>query len=318
MKKITGTFIDEITWDIPSQNWGKKEWRKEFNTMKEAGIDTVIIIRAGLRDMAVFPSEVLGILDVPDLAQLFLDEAQRCKMKLYFGTYDSGNLGYEWTNWREDWEINRKFLPEIIRRYGQHPAFFGWYISPETCVATPGALEIYRRYSEYMKQLTPEKPVLISPYYPSWVYRDDTKAVRHKKFVADWHKIFSTARCIDIAAFQDGSCAFHHPDGIYPTDELADYLQELHQLCRELKVTLWNNVETFGRNYPIKFPPIDWRLLKRKMEIADPYVEKHITFEFSHFLSPNSMWPSARTLYHRYCEEIIKMPVKKGKRKSSR
>ena len=24
--KITGTFLDEISHDIPHQNWGKKEW----------------------------------------------------------------------------------------------------------------------------------------------------------------------------------------------------------------------------------------------------------------------------------------------------
>jgi hypothetical protein len=72
-----------------------------------------------------------------------------------------------------------------------------------------------------------------------------------------------------------------------------------------MKVTMWNNVETFARNMPIRFPPIDWRHLKRKMEIADPYCEKHITFEFSHFLSPNSLYPSARTLYQRYWEKIV-------------
>ena len=303
VKKITGTFLDEITWDIPSQNWGKKEWRKEFNTMKEAGIDTVINIRAGLRDMSVFPSEVLNIKDVPDLAQLFLDEAQRCDMHFFFGSYDTGNLEWEWANWQNDWEINKNLLPEIVKRYGNHPAFYGWYISPETCVATKSSIEIYKRYSDYMKELSPEKPVLISPYYPSFVCKDLPKEERHKRFVDDWYKILSSARNINICAFQDGSCNFNAAG--YPTFELEDYVKEVNQICRELKVMQWNNVETFGREYPIKFPPIDWRILKRKMEIADPYVEKHITFEFSHFLSPNSMYPSAKTLYKRYCEEII-------------
>ena len=26
---ITGTFLDEITHDIPSQNWGYEDWRRE-------------------------------------------------------------------------------------------------------------------------------------------------------------------------------------------------------------------------------------------------------------------------------------------------
>ncbi|GGM29394.1 hypothetical protein GCM10007977_033360 [Dactylosporangium sucinum] len=31
---------------------------------------------------------------------------------------------------------------------------------------------------------------------------------------------------------------------------------------------------------------------------------KVITFEFSHFLSPNSVWPAARNLYDRYTEYV--------------
>ena len=63
--------------------------------MKAIGIDTVILIRAGYREMATFDSRVLrermGILPVrEDLVDLFLREAERCGMAFYFGTYDSG------------------------------------------------------------------------------------------------------------------------------------------------------------------------------------------------------------------------------------
>jgi hypothetical protein len=303
IKPITGTFLDEITYDIPSQNWGLDEWRTEFDTMKDAGIDTVIIIRSGLRDMAAFPSETLGIKDVPDLALLFLDEAQRCGMNLYFGCYDTGTLGFEWTNWRADWEINEKFIREIHQRYGQHPAFHGWYSAPETVKAcTEGAHEIYRRYTELMKELAP-KPVLISPGYPSYIYKDDTLQDRHRKFVEEWHSVLSQAPSIDIVAFQDGSCCYGND---YDQNfEAEDYLRETAALCKEFNLTLWHNIETFSWKFPIKFPTVDWRYLKRKIEVASPYVEKLITFEFSHFLSPNSMYPASRNLYKRYREEIL-------------
>ncbi len=41
--KITGTFLDEITHDIPSNNWGCAEWAQTW-LMKAIGIDTVILI----------------------------------------------------------------------------------------------------------------------------------------------------------------------------------------------------------------------------------------------------------------------------------
>ena len=43
--KITGTFLDEISHNIPHQNWGEKEWDRDFQAMKTAGIDTVVMIR---------------------------------------------------------------------------------------------------------------------------------------------------------------------------------------------------------------------------------------------------------------------------------
>ena len=64
---ITGTFLDEITYDIPAQNWGRREWAREFDIFADIGIDTVIIIRAGFGRRGAFPSQVIGNPDDPDL-----------------------------------------------------------------------------------------------------------------------------------------------------------------------------------------------------------------------------------------------------------
>ena len=65
----------------------------------------------------------------------------------------------------------------------------------------------------------------------------------------------------------------------------------------------WSNVESFDRDMPIQFPPTDIRKLLYKAEQASAAgVEKLVTFEFSHFMSPNSTFPAARQLYKRYQE----------------
>ena len=56
---ITGTFLDEISHDIPHQNWGEKEWDRDFKYMKAMGIDTVIDIRSGYRKFITYPSPYL-------------------------------------------------------------------------------------------------------------------------------------------------------------------------------------------------------------------------------------------------------------------
>ena len=60
--RITGTFLDEISHDIPHQNWGEKEWDQDFAYMKAIGIDTVIDIRCGYRKFITYPSPEEGML----------------------------------------------------------------------------------------------------------------------------------------------------------------------------------------------------------------------------------------------------------------
>lgn len=75
------------------------------------------------------------------------------------------------------------------------------------------------------------------------------------------------------------------------------------RLARKHGLQAWLNVETFERGMPIDFLPIAWPTLRYKIEVAEAAgVEKLIMFEFSHFLSPNSMYPSAHTLYKCYRE----------------
>ena len=56
--RLTGTFLDEITFDIPHQNWGREEWDKDFQAMKAMGIKRVIMIRAAWRPFMTFDSKV--------------------------------------------------------------------------------------------------------------------------------------------------------------------------------------------------------------------------------------------------------------------
>ena len=66
------------------------------------------------------------------------------------------------------------------------------------------------------------------------------------------------------------------------------------------KIHLWANAESFERDVRCQFPPIPFDVLRKRIEIAEPYVEKIITFEFSHFLSPQSPFIQARNLNSLY------------------
>jgi hypothetical protein len=62
---------------------------------------------------------------------------------------------------------------------------------------------------------------------------------------------------------------------------------------------------------PIKFLPIKWEKLRLKLEMAAKAgIENAITFEFSHFMSPQSAYLQAGHLYNRYMEYLDQLKSK--------
>jgi len=293
--KLTGTFLDEITHDIPSQNWGVEEWERDFDSMKKDGIDTVILIRAGYRERATFDSKVLAkhFKMTPaymDLVDLYLTQAERTGMKFYFGTYDSGDLWNE-GHYEKEVEINKDFCSEVMDRYGHRAAFGGWYISHEINTFSSGMMRVYEDLSHHLRTLK-KIPILISPYVKG-VKQFGSEAISLEKHVDEWEQVFARLEgLVDIVAFQDGHV---------PLDLLPEYLSANRGLAARRGIESWSNVESFDRDVHIKFPPIDYRKLRFKMEQAEKaQMSKLITFEYSHFLSPNADHLAARNLNKLY------------------
>jgi hypothetical protein len=297
--KITGTFLDEITHDIPSANWGVEEWAADFDAMQAVGIDTVILIRAGYRDRMTFDSAVLSAAQPMrpcylDLVDVFLTQAERTGMTFFFGLYDSGRFWHQGQPEKEV-ELNLRFTEEVARRYAHRKAFGGWYLTHEIHEHEEGVTRLIERLARHVKGLK-DLPVLMSPYVRGRKQFAD-QPITPAEHERQWDEIFALlSGFVDIVAFQDGQVDFY---------ELPTYMEINTRLARKHGLRPWSNVESFERGMPIDFLPIDWRNLLYKIEVAgQAEVEKLITFEFSHFMSPNSMWSSARSLYRRYREYL--------------
>ncbi|WP_420458160.1 DUF4434 domain-containing protein [Neolewinella sp.] len=303
---ITGTFLDEISHDIPHQNWGPAQWEADFRHMQAAGIDTVILIRGGYRRFLTWPSDYLvreqGCYQPgQDLVELFLTLAGRYGMTFYFGLYDSGRH-WDSGNMQHEVDANRYVIDEVWQRYGHHAAFGGWYLSMEISRKTRGAIESFRTLGQHCKDISGGLPTLISPWIDgkkavaataATLTKDDTISLAaHER---EWDEIFSGIHeVIDAVAFQDGHVDYHELDAFFSVNK---------QLADHYGLACWTNAETFDRDMPIKFLPIKFEKLRLKLEAAARAgYDKAITFEFSHFMSPQSMYPSAGNLLDRYRE----------------
>ena len=305
---ITGTFLDEISHDIPHQNWGASEWEQDFIHMKAAGINTVILIRSGYRRFITYPSDYLmkqfNCHRPPiDLLSLFLTLADKYEMDFYFGLYDSGIY---WDTGDMSHEIisNQFVTEEVWKKYGHHRSFKGWYLSMEISRKTKGAIEAFSALGKQCKDVSNGLATFIPPWIDgkkavmaasgSLTKEDAVSILEHE---AEWNEIFDGIhQNIDAVAFQDGHIDYH---------ELHDFFSVNKRLASKYNLACWTNAESFDRDMPIKFLPIKFEKLKLKLEAASKSeYDKAITFEFSHFMSPQSSYIQAHHLYNRYLEYI--------------
>lgn len=295
---ITGTFLDEVTHDIPAHNWGFLEWEREFAHYAATGIDTVVMIRSGWGKRLAWPSRVVSAAEptLPvyvDMVEQFLALADTHDLRFFFGLYDS-QIHWNRNDWKAEVAINQPYAREAWERFGGHASFAGWYLPHETFDTGKRIIDINTALSETCKQIA-DLPVLSSPY---WNGRRGGAVPAHSRDerMTQWDEVLAAyAGRIDVAAFQDGTAE---------EEDLAQAWADMAELANRHGLALWANVETFDRDMYIKFPPLEWRKLVHKLTVAAPFVEKAVSFEMPHFLSPHSTWDSARHLYDRYQEYL--------------
>ena len=305
--RLTATFLDEISSDIPHQNWGFAEWDRDFAAMKKIGINTVVMIRSGLDKFITYPSPILikeqGCYEPPvDLVEMFLTLADKYEMRYFFGTYARRPNGSNTAAEIERcWDQERRLVDEVWARYSHHKSFKGWYLSKEIAARSPAIVAEFCRYSEHCKNISGNLPVLISPGMlgrKAWLPGDpNAHDFDYEAHERDWDEIMAAiSGKVDIIAFQDGHVTY---------EELPGALAINKRLADKYGIELWTNTESFDREMPFRFPPIKWEKMRLKLKIAEAAgIRNAITFEFSHFMSPNSFWKQAGYLYERYQEFI--------------
>lgn len=302
--KITGTFLDEISHDIPHQNWGEAEWDKDFQHMKAIGIDTVIMIRSGYQKFITYPSKYLlekgCYMPSVDLLDMYLRLAEKYGMKFFFGLYDSGHY-WATGDMTHEIEDNKYVIDEVWQNYGsKYKSFGGWYLSGEISRATKGAIDAFHAMGKQCKDVSSGLPTFISPWIDgkkavaaSGAALSKEEAVSVQQHEKEWDEIFNGIHdVVDAVAFQDGHIDY---------DELDAFFTINKKLADKYGMECWTNAETIDRDMPIKFMPIKFDKLRMKLEAAKRAgYDKAITFEFSHFMSPQSAYLQAGHLYNRY------------------
>lgn len=289
---IKATFIDEITYDLPSQNYSNEDWISDLDAMQEVGIDTVVFIRGYFVNKCVFPSKYFPTLREKgeDLADLIFRECEKRNMKVFMGTYMT-DLTWNNGDIEPELEKNELFIKEVMDRYGKYKSFYGWYISHEVGGNNFNIKKLHKGLTDIFKKVSPDRKILISPFFQARpeVYPDYVLLSPERTYEV-WDNILANSGRIDFCAFQDGTA---------PLDKRVEYFEAVQKACHKHGVELWANIELMGRG-SVGFNSIDFLELRNNINMLEPIVDNYMTFEFSHFMSPNSVYKSANRLYKLY------------------
>ncbi len=291
-KTIGGSFAQIIG---AAQYFADPEYiGAELDRMQAVGVE-MIIPDSTFRDIAYYPSEYLtGRENDADALGAILNACAERDMEMLLSL---PHFEYSWV-----WTFNSDtasffekvdpMIQEMHSLYGDHPAFGGWYIPYELCDAFLGDAShrshvagAFKHMADLCHQLTPGKPVMISPYF--------TTNLPDDRFAEIWGETIAQSG-VDVVAMQDSVGALNvSGTETLRMQYLPHYIDLIADLCEQKGVTFWWNVETFAQTHgtPIdsqgwSATTADFERVQRQVAYAAERAVKIINFDFPHYFSP--------------------------------
>ena len=298
-------------------------WKAVVGEMHELKMDTIVIQYMEItskngEEQSFLPGPSNG--DVSPAA-LILAEANKLNMKVFLGLYN-GPLSGDPSITRKSGYLDgvRQRSMELARTifglYEDQPSFYGWYIPTESWTGKYTKADLaewnkfYKVISDSLKQLSPSKKILISPFISQKSERSSPSKTQE-----NYTQILAKTK-IDFMALQDGIGA--NATTIDLPKVIQQHFKYMKRACQANNIDLWGNIESFQK---ISISGDDNLLIptridrfSRQNRIASMHVKNLITFDF--FLYMNSkivldsdIWSDTyveriQTLNRRYRESI--------------
>ncbi len=283
--RIAGTFIQAHAPDYiggATLQWNAAQWNSLFREMHSAGIDTVILQASLWNELeeVYYPSRYFSSFRQWDVVPAMLEGAKNSGMSVILGGYGSvvgWSDGLSRETIRRELERQTACLKELLQWRG---AFDGLYFTPETAFRPPRGLSrerllnsLYREYFSRVKELAPEKMLLMSP---GSKYRKGMENDFHEFWLSMLDRV-----PLDVLAPQDsvGCC------GCLLEEQPAMW-HAWKRAADALGIHLWANTELFERTEfggPEPFRAAAPERVLTQLENVSPYVEKCVCFEYPFF-----------------------------------
>ena len=288
-------------------------WQTELGSMKSIGMDTVVINYVAYDKFYFYPTSVPGGMPFAvDSIENILDAADQHGMDVYLGLHlDPDQFSTSTFDLQANLAQGQAELTELWSRYGNHPSLAGWYMPQEfSDYMVFNQPQLRNDIITYTSTVTNQAhvssglPMMISPYFGQ-----NPNAAAYGNW---WNSTGLPQTGVDIVAMQDGV-------GTHRTTiaESRTVFQALAPVMANHGVVFWANNESFNQihgwpvdSQPWAAQPTGIGTFAAQIESTNPFVEKSITFEFSHYMSPQGTLATNALYqdYKAYFESVVLAP----------
>lgn len=286
---------------------GMSKWRDELDDQQKIGFDLLWLMNTD------------SVLDMPgDPLKQLLDLCAKRHVKVIIDAALN-------QNWYNPLDLNNelsycgKHIKTIGERYGNHPAFYAWYIGQEIYMCWPDQATydyIFKLYPALVKlcKQSANHPVTVSPFFI--LDRDQiygkfrfNEPDEYRDF---WTKLLKKSG-IDILMLQDSGEHFSY----VTMDQRRPFFQAMQAACKASGTKLWGNVEVaeyicespqafvqkYGRVHhstvPLPWRPVPIDRLKQKLDLAAEYSDQIVSWGYKEYCRPE-IGPEAAKWYEDY------------------
>ncbi len=299
------------------RDWSLEQWTRELEAEKAIGFDLLWLshLQGALENS---DSSTDGKDGSEDKLKMVLDLCQRLGMQVILDTGSTRQWYVKPDLEKELQDVGRR-IDLIGKRYGNHPAFFAWYIPHEIYVADGEFGDYINRLFPALvhrcKAAAPGKPVTLSPFFILDQDRvfGDFRYVDPEEYREYWTRLIKLSG-FDIIMMQDSGEHFS-----YVTDQQRrPFFVAMQAACQAGGARFWGNVEVaeavcpsieeyvrqFGRIHHSEAKELPWRAvpidrLKSKLQLAAEYCERIVSWGYFEYGRP-ALGPEASDWYEQY------------------
>ncbi len=272
-------------WNSTTKAFSPAQWRGKIGEMAQLGLEYLVIMSSSLDSKSFYPSSWMTQheLATSDPIQEVLNAAELHGLKVFVSCGFYGHTTEETSDAADYLEWHIHLANELHSRYGDHTAFYGWYV--------PNEAEIEGHYSEgIMKFLTAicphlfslsAKRILIAPY--------GTRKVKEDSAFVEQLVTLGKAG-VDFIAYQDEVGV--RKTVVSELDAIYAKLYRLHKAAQALTSdapVLWVDTEIFefeGGTYTSALIPASIGRITSQLDAVAPYVETVLCYQTHGLMNP--------------------------------